>query len=288
MRNKILYIYTKELSFFYLLNKELNRLKIKFRILNLGDKIPNLPCILITSSNELKNIKNYNRKKVQIISYNTKEDFNQFILKILASYRIGYKNNYSNLIFSIDPGTKHIGIVIFLDDYYLNSHTVYDKAALIKTVKDYVNSLQKNNQNLIELIFKFGRGVLPITNDLINRIYKTFKSRGKLKFYLIDESKSSKIKVYENKRKIPKHEASALVLSFRNGVEVSKKHFQKALNHLKTDMLKKENFIMENLENSNDLITLSEIAEKVLNGVLSLSESTEMFKNVKMQNHKNF
>ncbi|MFX0187081.1 MAG: hypothetical protein ACFE8A_05030 [Candidatus Hodarchaeota archaeon] len=191
-------------------------------------------------------------------------------------------------MFSIDPGAKYIGIVIFLDDYYLNSHTVFDKAALITTVKDYVNSLQKSNQNLIELIFKFGRGVPPITNDLINKIYKIFKSRGKLKIYLIDESKSSKIKAYENKRKIPKHEASALFLSFRNGVEVNKKHIQKALNHLKPNMLKKENSIIENLENSNDIIMLSEIAEKVLNGELSLSESTEMFRNVKMQNQKNF
>ncbi|MFX1395286.1 MAG: hypothetical protein ACFFAH_17240 [Promethearchaeota archaeon] len=283
MRNKILYIYTEELKFFYLLNKELNRLKIKFKVLNLGDKIPNIPCILITTFNELKKIKNYNRKKVNILSYNKKEDFNQFILKILASYRIGYKEDYSNLIFSIDPGTKHIGLVVFLDEYYLNSHTVYNKADLIRTIKNYVNSLQMNNQNLIDVIFKFGIGILPITKDLINSAYKTFKSRGKVKIYLIDESKSSKIKVYENKRKIPKHEASALVLSFRNGVEVNKKNLQLYLN---SNKLKKENFVLENLENTNNITTLSEIAEKVINGELSLSESTEMFKNAKIQNHK--
>ena len=283
MRNKILYIYTEELKFFYLLNKELNRLKIKFKVLNLGDKIPNIPCILITTLNELKKIKNYNKKIVNIISYNKKEDFNQFILRILASYRIGFKNNYSNLIFSIDPGIKHIGLVVFLDEYYLNSHTVYNKADLIRTIKNYVNSLQKNNQNLIDLIFKFGIGILPITKDLISSAYKTFKSRGKVKIYLIDESKSSKVKVYENKRKIPKHEASALVLSFRNGVKVNKKNFQQYLN---SNKLKKENFLLENLENLNNKTTLSEIAEKVLNGELSLSESTEIFKNAKIQNHK--
>jgi len=283
LRNKILYIYTEELKFFYLLNKELNRLKIKFKVLNLGDKIPNIPCILITTLNELKKIKNYNKKIVNIISYNKKEDFNQFILRILASYRIGFKNNYSNLIFSIDPGIKHIGLVVFLDEYYLNSHTVYNKADLIRTIKNYVNSLQKNNQNLIDLIFKFGIGILPITKDLISSAYKTFKSRGKVKIYLIDESKSSKVKVYENKRKIPKHEASALVLSFRNGVKVNKKNFQQYLN---SNKLKKENFLLENLENLNNKTTLSEIAEKVLNGELSLSESTEIFKNAKIQNHK--
>ena len=38
---------------------------------------------------------------------------------------------------------------------------------------------------------------------------------------------------------------------------------------------------MENIEKSNNMLTFNEIAEKVLNGELSLSESTEMLKNLK-------
>ena len=279
MRNKILYIYSENLNFFYLVNRELNQLNINFKILNFGDKIPSIPCNLITTVKELERIESPNRKVV-ILSYAKNDHFSQFILRVLASYRIGYKEQYSNLIFSIDPGSKHIGLLIYLDDYYLNSHTIYNKEDLIIKIKDYVQALQKTD-DLISLKFKFGKGVLQMTNDLINSIYNLFKNRANMKIYLIDESKSSKIKIYKNKRKIPKHEASALVLSFRNGVEVDKLSFQNHINHINSNKLKKENFIVENLENSNNIITFSEIAEKVLNGELSLSESTEMLKNLK-------
>ncbi len=275
MRNNI-FIYSENLNFFYLVNRELNKLNIKFKILNFGDKIPSIPCIIITTVKELERIKSPNRKVV-ILSYDENDDFNQYMLKVIASYRIGYKEQYSNLIFSIDPGTKHIGLLIYLDDYYLNSHTIYNKEDLIIKIKDYVQGLQKTD-DLISLKFKFGKGILPMTRNLINSIYSLFKNRANMKFYLIDESKSSKIKIYKNKKKIPKHVSSALVLSFRDGVEVNTLSFQNDIKHINSNKLKK---IVENIENSNNIITFSEIAEKVLNGELSLSESTEMLKKLK-------
>jgi len=274
LRNNI-FIYSENLNFFYLVNRELNQFNIKFKILNFGDKIPSFPCIIITTVKELERIESPN-KKVVILSYDKNDNFNQFILRVLASYRIGYKEQYSNLIFSIDPGSKHIGILIYLDDYYLNSHTIYNKEDLIIKIKDYVQALQKTD-DLISLKFKFGKGVLPMTINLINIVYNLFKNRVNMKFYLIDESKSSKIKM----RKISKHESSALVLSFRDGVEINILDFQNDINHLKSKKLKKENFLVENIENSNNMLTFNEIAEKLLNGELTLSESTEMLKNLK-------
>ncbi len=278
MRNNI-FIYSENLNFFYLVNRELNKLKIKFKILNFGDKIPSIPCIIITTVKELERIKSPNRKVV-ILSYDENDDFNQYMLKVIASYRIGYKEQYSNLIFSIDPGTKHIGLLIYLDDYYLNSHTIYNKEDLIIKIKDYVQGLQKTD-DLISLKFKFGKGILPMTRNLINSIYSLFKNRANMKFYLIDESKSSKIKIYKKKRKIPKHEASALVLSFRDGVEVNILSFQNDIKYINSKKLNKQNLLAENSENSNNILTFSEIAEKVLNGELSLSESTDILKNLK-------
>ena len=282
MRNNI-FIYSENLNFFYLVNRELNQLNIKFKVLNFGDKIPSIPCIIITTVKELERIKSSNRKVV-ILSYDENDNFSKFFLRVLASYRIGYKEQYSNLIFSIDPGSKHIGLLIYLDDYYLNSHTIYNKENLIIKINDYVQGLQKTD-DLISLKFKFGKGVLPMTRNLINNIYTLFKNRANMKFYLIDESKSSKIKIYNGsgarRRKIPKHEASALVLSFRDGVKVNILSFQNDINHINSNKLKKENFLVKNIENSNNILTFSEIAEKVLNGELSLSESTEMLKNLK-------
>ena len=269
MRNKVLYIISESAKFFYLLNQELNRLKIKFEILNFNAKIPNIPCIVVTTTEEYERIKNRINKEVIVIAHNKNEDFYQFVIKIVASYRIGYSNNYSNLIFSIDPGSKHFGLVIFLDDYFLNSYTVYENDDLMKIIKEYEAALQENNSELINLNFKLGSGVLSICKDLIERIYDVFKNRKNLKIQLVDESKSSKIRIYKNKRKFPKHEAAALILSFRDGVEINRNNFER---------------INSQCNGKNDLTSLiktyilEEIAEKVLNGELTLNKSTEMLK----------
>ena len=77
-------------------------------------------------------------------------------------------------MFSIDPGTKHLGLVIFLDDYYLNSHTIYDRDRFIEKIRIYINALQGNNLNPLKLIFKFGKGIMPITLNLIEQIFIKF------------------------------------------------------------------------------------------------------------------
>ena len=151
MKNKTLYVLTEDLSFFYNLNKELNNLKIKFKILNFDWKIPNISCIIITTNKEYERIKNKVSKKVLILVFNENENFDYFIIKILASYRVGYDKNYSSLIFTIDPGAKHFGLVIFLDEYFLISYTIYEKEDLIERIKQYVAALQENNIELIGL-----------------------------------------------------------------------------------------------------------------------------------------
>ena len=64
------------------------------------------------------------------------DDINQYILKVLAVFRLGYQD-YDNLLFSIDPGLNHIGIVAFLDDYFLDSSTLTDNSQVINYIKKY-------------------------------------------------------------------------------------------------------------------------------------------------------
>ncbi|MFW9829660.1 MAG: hypothetical protein ACFFEY_18955, partial [Candidatus Thorarchaeota archaeon] len=118
MRNKILYINTENLNFFYRINKELTRLNIKFNVLDLKGKIPTIPSLILTTTEELNRFKDSYRN-LTFLSYSYKEDFHHYVFRVLAAYRIEYKENYSELLFSIDPGTKQIGIVIFLEDLFL-------------------------------------------------------------------------------------------------------------------------------------------------------------------------
>ena len=233
---------------------------------------------------EINKIK-YNDKKNEIIlSYAKEDSFKQYYLKILAAYRIGHVKDYSKLTFSIDPGAKQIGLVIFLDDYYLNSHTIYDPKNVIKKIKEYVNTLQNKNSSFTHLSFKFGRGVPQMTIDLLKEICNIYKNKKNKKFYLIDEAKSSKIKIYDNEKKIsmPKHEASALILALRDGIEINQNNYSKIFKQSKFSKLKEEGFNKEISKKGNRMIlTTQEIMQKVLSGKLSLSEAPEMTKNCK-------
>ncbi len=282
MRNKILYVYTENLNFFYRINNELNRLNIKFKILNIGAKLPFHSSLILTTSEDLQQYRNSN-KNLNFLIYSKDDNFNHYILKVIAAYRIEYKNFYSELTFSIDPGTKHIGMVVFLDDYYLNSQTIYDEKDFIMVIRDYVDCFQKNNSKLLKVNLKFGRGILQITINLIKEIYQVFNNRSHLKLYLIDESKSSKIKIQDIKKRImTKHEVSALILAFRNGIEMN---YANNFENIRQNKFQKLN-TMDNkeryIEEVNDsVIDLRNIIEKVLNNEISLSKSIEMLKDDK-------
>jgi len=276
LRNKILYISTENLNFFYRLNKELNRLNIRFEILNLRVTNPIVPSIILTTSEEAPKFKN-SSEKLRILPYHKEQNFYHYILKILAAYRVGYQDHYSELLFSIDPGTKQIGMVIFLDDFFFISHTFYDRRDLIEFIEDIIVYFQKDNPNLMILKFKFGRGILPQTFELTKNIIELFHIRKKMKIYLIDESKSSKMKIKDKKKRIKtKHELSALILSLRNGIEINQSNFKRIYKHGKW---LNSNFNVDtnkNLGESNEArFNLQELIDKILNNEISLSQSSE-------------
>jgi hypothetical protein len=273
-------VLTEDLNFFYRLNKQLQYLQIEFKVLNIGKKIPDIPnSIILSTFEELHKFDNYQKVKEKILPYAKEDDFEKYIIKVLAAIKIS-NNNYSEIIFSIDPGTKHFGLVVFLDDYYLNSHTIYEKDILIKKVWLYINALQEGNPNQLKLFFKFGRGIMSITIMLIEQIFQNFNNKELVKILLIDESKTSKYKIRdETKKKIPKDEASALIISLREGIEINYDDYKRVMKQTKPNKMKSEDF-QDKLSKDNEDIDqrLIEIAENVLKGELSLSKSMELIK----------
>ncbi|MFX1364360.1 MAG: hypothetical protein ACFFCE_00760 [Promethearchaeota archaeon] len=273
MRNKILYVSTEDLNFFYKLNKELNRLNIKFEILNLKIKNPKVPSLILTTFKEALKFKNI-PEKLEILPYSEGNNFYNYIFKVLAAYRVGYKKRYSEIVFSVDPGSKKIGIVIFLDNFFLISDTFYDKNDFIKLIKDIVYYFQDDNPNLMMLKFKFGSGVLSLTYELVDFILDLFHLRKKMRLYLIDETKSSKIKIKDYKKRVKtKHEISALILALRKGVEITQLNYLSLFKQSKVPNYKKSNH-KENINYVDNLNTLQELIDKILDGEISLSESS--------------
>ena len=291
MRNNI-FVLTDDLNFFYKLNKELNRLKIKFKILNVGNKIPIIPnSLILTTQEELTKFETRYTSKVNILSYSNEEHIHHFIIRVLAASRVPtilhqVARNFE-LVFSIDPGSKHLGLAVFLDGFYLNSHTLYSDDDLLNKIEIYIKVLQKVNQKSLNLIFKFGSGILSLNFRLLEKIYHKFNKKKSIKIFLIDESKSSKYKIYtQDRKRIPRHEASALIIALRKGLEVDQTNIIDLIKKFKSNDLKKKIFKFENNNKLHE--SLNEIAEKILSGGISINDSIDMLDDRKRINHKNF
>ncbi|MFX1329464.1 MAG: hypothetical protein ACFE91_15150, partial [Promethearchaeota archaeon] len=172
------------------------------------------------------------------------------------------------------------------DDFFLLSHTIYDKREFIKYVKDKVECFQKNNPNLILLEFKFGSGVLQIIKELIEELYETYKNRGNLDISLIDESKSSKMKNLTKKKRFKtKHETAALILALRNGVKINQNNYYEILKQTKFQNSKIFRKNGEYPEEVNDLkIKLRETIDKLINDEISLTKSSQLIRQFKKNN----
>ena len=276
MRNQPLYILTEDLNFFYIIKSELDKYKIYFQILNLDSKIPDIPSIILTTSNDFKKLGNINR--VSFLVYLKNNDFGKYFLHVLAAVRIGYKKYYSTLTFSIDPGKK-LGLMVFLDDYYLDSYCCFENSDFFAIIQKYITIFEEDNPTLMKLTFKLGRGVLDITYDLVKQIYIIFQNRKDLGVCLIDEFKSSQFRLSGNTncKKFTKDEISALILAFRLGIDVRFDNYEDIFKQLRMKKLFIRKIETEKAENHYEpLLSLDEVVEKVLGGKLSLSSAIEI------------
>jgi len=275
LRKLPLYIFTENLNFFFRLNKALKEKKIQFKVLNIGKRLPNTPSLILTTSKELNKLERVNNKAI-ILAYLDTQKFENYLLEVLSSHRVGYKEFYSSLTFSIDPGKK-IGLMVFLDDYFLDSYCCFKEGALIRILEEFITYFNRKNENLW-LNFKLGIGVISVTYNLVKLIFNNYKDRHFIRIFLVDEYKSSKIKIY-NKRetKFSKDEIAALIISLREGIEVNLVNSESFFNQIKTKRLKIEKWKDFKSEKNNEYdLSLEVIAKRVLNGELSLKESTKI------------
>ncbi len=262
-----------------MLKNELDKHNIEFQILNLDAKIPSISSIILTTSEDIDKLKVRNHNNYLV--YSKKDDFEKYLITVIAAYRLSYKKNYSTLTFSIDPGKK-LGLMIFLDDYYLDSYCCFEKIELLNIINKYVETFQEDNPKLMYLNFKLGRGVLTITFDLVKQLYSIFQSRKNLKVFLIDEFRSSKIRFSREKtgRKFSKDEISALILAFRNGIVVNQDNYGNIFEKIKRKKLNIGNVNTLKTENHEEsLLRLKDVVEKVLYGELTLSRAMKMLNN---------
>lgn len=276
MITDILYILTEDFNFSFRLKTKLDEKKISFRLLDFDYKIPSLVSIILTTLEEEPKIKKTNEKQI-LLPYSREDDFEEYFIRVLATLRVGFKPYYEKLIFSIDPGKKY-GLIIFLDDFYLDSFCCFDKKEILRKIKLYLRAFQAKNPKLLKLHFKLGRGVLSLAHDLVTEIYKLIPKNHETIIELIDEYKSSQIKINNNDLwfKFTKDEISAIIIALREGIEVSRDDFEKVFIRLKKNKLERNRMkILDHQKIRENLLNIADVVKLILKGKFSLKQATE-------------
>ncbi|TXT55059.1 MAG: hypothetical protein BAJALOKI1v1_2080003 [Promethearchaeota archaeon] len=256
-----LFIITSNYKYFFELNRALKRLKIRFKIVAFNDPLPNPPSLILTTSEEVQKIKNLKKEHIVLPFDDSKEDFDKYVFDILKIYNCGAEI-HSQLLFSIDPGDT-IGLAVFLDGTFFYSQTFFAKTNLISNIKKCVEKIdEEDHKNEIQLLFKVGRGVLPLTLELINTIYDTFYKKESLIVNIVNESKSSKVKFQKFFTNFSKHEISALILALRKGIKVNKHTYHNFFE------LRRNKEIKERLEKELDEISFLMKEQELLKSLL--------------------
>ena len=81
-----IFLLSEDSKFFYRLNKELTSLNIAFNILNIGDKIPNFPCLILTTSEEVDKFENPNEDVVKFHAFTHKNNFSKKVRVLNHEY----------------------------------------------------------------------------------------------------------------------------------------------------------------------------------------------------------
>lgn len=207
-----IYLYSNDSRFFYKINTRLKQLHVPFDILNSDAKL-NVDGIILTTKKEFNEISS-KKQPNQFLIYSNTQDFEEYIMHVLATHKFGFKMRYSELIFSIDPGISKSGMAIFLDEYFLISRVLYKQEDLIENIRKFISYYNTDDSIPLYIKIFFGTGVPSLVESILQALFEEFKTNSPVS-YLVDERYTSKIKYNKKILKISKHEISAIWIAIR-------------------------------------------------------------------------
>jgi len=250
---KTIGVFTKNFTLYYDLLKILKKRKIAYVSLNSFNNIPSKIGVILTSHNELHDIKS--QKVIAADAYDTIDHAVDLAIQLLIG-----KELYSKVFIGIDPGEQP-GIAVVGDDILLQKINVETPENVEKIIKRIIREYPAN-----ETMIRIGHGSPIIRNRIINSLIPL-----ELPIEIVDETKTTpqqQAKKYERDT-----EAAAAIALIRGG---------KVQKHLPLEPTKGE---IKNLQEKSRKLTNGEFsisektASRVLTGQISLEEAIKLEKN---------
>ena len=249
---KTIRVYTKNFSLYYDILTILRKRKIAYVSLTSLDSIPSKIGVVLTSNNELHDIKK--TKVIAADAYDTVEHAVDLAVQMLIG-----KDLYHTLYIGIDPGDKP-GIAVVGDDALL-CKTHVDSP---KKVSDKIKRFLKEYPS-IQTIIRIGHGSILSRNRIINSLIPL-----KIPIEIVDETKTTPS--HQVKRHLRDSEAAAAIALIHGGKVQSKLPLKPTKGEIR-------NIQEKSRAKTNGQFTISEkTAKKVLEGKISLNEAIELEK----------
>lgn len=194
-------VYTNNFSLYHDLLEVLKRRKIQYISLSSKKNISNKIGVIITSHDELHNIK---LKKV--IAADIYDNLDQVV--DIAIQTIVGKDLYSRLIIGIDPGEKP-GIALIADDIILKKTNVNSPEIILESIKRYLKEYPS-----ISTLIRIGDGSLIHRNRIINLLIDL-----DIPIEIVNEKKTT---ITQNKGRYNKDSEAAAAIALINGIKVQK------------------------------------------------------------------
>ena len=252
---KTIGVFTKNFSLYYDLIKTLKKRKIPYVSLSAIDRIPSRIGVVLTSNNELHDIKS--QKVIAADAYDTIDHAVDLSLQMLIG-----KDLYSKVFIGVDPGDQP-GIAVVGDDILLQKLNVETPEKVVTAVKRILREYPA-----IETLIRIGHGSILTRNRIINSLIPL-----EIPIEIVDETKttpSQQIRRYERDGE------AAAVIALLTGGKVQK---QLPLKPTKGEI---RNIQERSRKLTGGKFSISEkTAVEVLEGKISLKEAIELEKNRK-------
>jgi len=201
-RMKTIGVFTKDFSLYYDLIKTLKKRKIPYVSLSSIDHIPSRIGVILTSNNELHDIKS--QKVIAADAYDTIDHAVDLTLQMLIG-----KDLYSKVFIGIDPGDQP-GIAVVGDDILLQKLNVETPEKVVTVVKRILREYPA-----IETLIRIGHGSVLTRNRIINSLIPL-----EIPIEIVDETKTTPS---QQIRRFERDGEAAAVIALLAGGKVQKR-----------------------------------------------------------------
>lgn len=252
---KTLGVYTRDFSLYHDLLKVLRKRKIPYVSLSSIDHIPSRIGVILTSHNELHDIKS--SKVIAADAYDTVDHAVDLALQMLIG-----KELYSKIFIGIDPGEQP-GIAIVGDDILLQKMHVETPEEVINVVKRFLREYPA-----IETLIRIGHGSIITRNRIINSLISL-----EVPIEIVDETKTTSS---QQKSRHERDSEAAASIAMLHGGKIQRRL---PLKPTKGDI---RNVQERSRQLTDGRFSISEkTALEVLKGEISLKEAIELDKSRK-------